>query len=162
MVLLFRLITRLIVIAIGYVFACVAAISFLTASVLLWRHEHGGLGQGNVEEDIFVYTFHAAFGLISFGHISAAAVTPVVAIVLLTEAFSLKNWLYQTGLGGVVALILLFGSDVYVDALPPQQDIILSLAAGFAGGFIYWLIAGRGAGNWRSKRTVASPSLSQE
>ena len=33
----------------------------------------------------------------------------------------------------------------------PEQDIIITLAAGFVAGFTYWLIAGRSAGNWRNQ-----------
>ncbi|MCT4654181.1 MAG: hypothetical protein N4A65_00045 [Cohaesibacter sp.] len=76
------------------------------------------------------------------GHLSFA---PTLAFLLATEIFSWRS-LY---------LYLAFGLllSVFAFRLPqePQDDLALALdlqamAAGLVGGFVYWLIAGRGAG----------------
>jgi len=53
-----------------------------------------------------------------------------------------------------LAYILAVCAGLAPTTQPPQQDIIITLAAGFVAGFTYWLIAGRSAGNWRSQITL--------
>ncbi|MEO1065852.1 MAG: hypothetical protein AAFW47_00595 [Pseudomonadota bacterium] len=149
MVLFFRIITRLIVMAIAYVAACIAATATLGASVIGWRQSFGGLDRGTPEEEIIAWFFTALFGIFSLSNITYVATTPALIAALVTEAFSLKSWLVYIGIGGVLALVLLTSAKVYDGGLPPQQDMIIALAAGFVGGTVYWLFAGRGAGSWR-------------
>jgi len=74
---------------------------------------------------------------------------PAAIGILLAETFALRSWMFHAGNGAVSALIAwnLFG---YVDdrhvALNQPAAVI---AAGLAGGFAYWAIAGWNAGFWK-------------
>jgi hypothetical protein len=69
--------------------------------------------------------------------------------ILLSEAFAIRSWMFHAGNGAVAAFIGwgLFG---YVDdtRIPLNQPLAV-LAAGLAGGFAYWAVAGWSAGFWK-------------
>lgn len=149
MALFFRVIWRLIVLAFAYVFACSIAMVTLVLSVIGWRSSFGGLNIASPEEEIINLLFSSAFGLVAFVQISFSAFMPALIAGLVTEAFSLRSWLIHLAIGGVLAAVLLSSANVYEGEIPPQQDMVIALAAGFMAGLAYWLIAGRRAGNWR-------------
>ncbi len=69
---------------------------------------------------------------------------PILAAVLITEAFSIRSALIYAVAGGI-------GGALYgVGFLASIQNAIQSAAAaGIMGGLVYWLVAGRTAGAWR-------------
>jgi hypothetical protein len=100
-----------------------------------------------------------AHAIAVYGYVFAAPVLLVVLLsvmwlpaaigVLLAETFALRSWMFHAGNGVVSAWIAwnLFG---YMDA----SHIALNqpgavIAAGLAGGFAYWAIAGWNAGFWK-------------
>jgi hypothetical protein len=91
---------------------------------------------GYVIASIVSATFFAA--MISF--------LPALAIIVAAEIFAWRSLLFWLAAGGVIGLI---GSEVaansgsldFVDNL-----LVICLASGFTGGFVYWLIAGRDSG----------------
>lgn len=150
MVLFFRLIARLFVLASAYLLACVSAMVVLVISILGWHTNFGGLPSGNPAEETFTLFFSGAFGLITFFKITLSAAAPTTIAALVTEAFAWRSINIHIAAGGVVALFLLLSTGVYGTEAPPQQDLVITLAAGFVAGAVYWLIAGRSAGSWRS------------
>jgi hypothetical protein len=77
------------------------------------------------------------------------AMAPFLAGIIAAEWLGLRSMLLWTLFGGAIGLVLhLFG-------FPGDYQLTAPLAAGFAGGFVYWLIAGRGAGS-------TEPILSRE
>ncbi len=110
----------------------------ITGEAQLWLGETGGrLAVGLVQ--LFVTGFPTA----GFVVVWAAA-------VIAAEIWSLRPllaWLAVGGLAGV-ALVVPDGLAVTRSA-PPEDALLAALAAGFASGFIYWLIAGRRSGDWR-------------
>jgi len=69
--------------------------------------------------------------------------------ILLSEGFAIRSWMFHAANGAVTAWIgwSLFG---YVDETNTAiNDPLAITAAGLAGGFTYWLIAGWSAGFWK-------------
>jgi len=106
-----------------------------------------------------------------YGYVFAAPVLLVILLsvmwlpaaigVLLAETFALRSWMFHAGNGAVSAWIgwNLFG---YMDnSRVPLNGPAAVLAAGLAGGFAYWAIAGWNAGFWkplsRSREEAALP-----
>jgi len=100
-----------------------------------------------------------AHAIAVYGYVFAAPVLLVVLLsvmwlptaigVLLAETFALRSWMFHAGNGVASAWIAwnLFG---YMDA----SHVALNqpgavIAAGLAGGFAYWAIAGWNAGFWK-------------
>lgn len=76
------------------------------------------------------------------------AILPAVLAIALAEAFAWRSVLYYFLVGGVIALIADQMSDLVVAPGFPSQRLVIMLAAGFVGGFVYWAIAGQRAGDW--------------
>jgi hypothetical protein len=74
---------------------------------------------------------------------------PAAIGILISEGFAIRSWIFHALNGAVTAWIgwSLFG---YVDASRiPVNDPLSVTAAGLAGGFAYWIIAGWSAGFWK-------------
>lgn len=85
--------------------------------------------------------------------IAAIAFLPSLLVIVLAEAFAWRSSLVYAALGGVLA-VALCGLDFtgYVGGLDAGggRERAVVAAAGIAGGFVYWLVAGRKAGSWKS------------
>jgi hypothetical protein len=136
---------RIAMIFLGYVLACVAAALILTIGTLTpqWD-DFTALGMQSVAIWAVVMVFAAAIG--------AIAMMPALLVIALAEGFAWRSSLIYAALGGVLALSLSFGLDFagYGGGLenPLVREREVLAAAGIAGGFVYWLLAGRKAGSW--------------
>jgi hypothetical protein len=140
-----RLLLRFVLVPLGY-FAAVLA-GTLVIVFGSWK-----IGQ--------VDTFDPeARAIAAYGFIFATPVLLVVLLsvmwlpaaigVLLAETFALRSWMFHAGNGAASAWLgwHLFG---YVDdSRVPLNGPAAVLAAGLAGGLIYWAIAGWNAGFWK-------------
>lgn len=95
-------------------------------------------------------TISAAFDFISQGTLIASGATliPALLVVIVGEVGRIRSWLYYLIGGGaaLVAIPLLAPFDATATAnlaLPALWHVFAT--AGFAGGFVYWLLAGRNA-----------------
>ncbi|AXS42268.1 hypothetical protein [Breoghania sp. L-A4] len=149
-----RLFGRLVVIAFGFVAACYTAslvlvfsaegwaVDFTTYSG--WDVEGGLLATGDGTVGVFAALFLATFAT-SF--IGAMALVPAGLAIVLAEVKHIRGLIYHLVAGGLVSLAI-----VVATWIPPAPDVRLPadwnifLAAGFAAGFVYWLIAGRKSG----------------
>jgi hypothetical protein len=141
-----RLLLRFILVPLGYFAGVLAG----TLVILLgsWK-----IGQADALEP-------QVRAIALYGYLFAAPVLLVILLslmwlpaaigVLLSEAFALRSWMFHTANGAISAWLAwhLFG---YMDA---ESRIALSgplavIAAGLAGGFAYWAIAGWNAGFWK-------------
>ncbi|RDJ20584.1 hypothetical protein DWF00_08060 [Bosea caraganae] len=96
-------------------------------------------------------TAEAAFTLL--GRLGfAIMVAPVVIVAVASELFRLRSGLIQSGLTGLLAALLpLAMLRLARTPSPAELQIIAALfLVGAATGFVYWLIAGRGAGGERA------------
>ena len=85
--------------------------------------------------------------LLAFG--VAFTVLPATVGVLIAEAFAIRSWIFHILNGGLSAWI---GWSLMAD-LPPEYRFLadpkIIIAAGFASGIAYWLVAGWSAGFWK-------------
>ena len=137
---------RIAVVIFAYVLACVAASIILTVGMLTpdWN-------------DLLEMALQtAAIGpVIGLGAavIAGIAMVPSLLVIVLAEGFALRSGVVYAALGGALALSLSYGLDFagYVgeaDGYTVRGREVLA-AAGIAGGFVYWLFAGRKAGSWK-------------
>ena len=84
-----------------------------------------------------------------FVFVGQAVFLPALIAVLIAEMFAIRSALYFCG----AALISAYATSRFVDpevmtSLPPEPAI--AAASALAGGFTYWLLAGRGSGMRRA------------
>ena len=98
-------------------------------------------------------TAEAAFALL--GRLGfAIIVAPVVLVAVGSELFGLRSGLIQSGLTGLLAALLPLGM-LGLTRTPSGAEVQVIGAlvlVGAATGFVYWVIAGRGAGGERPAR----------
>lgn len=151
-----RLIGRLFVIAFAFLAACLVAGAIVVAAVLF--PELSALDTGTIDPD-------ALNVIIGFGFIfiSGFALLPAAIVVLITEAFYIRSVLAYALGGAVVGLACYLGLVPFDPATMTFDGIVrrhleVLTGAGIVAGLIYWLIAGRNAGNWRMRRPGSLPS----
>jgi hypothetical protein len=137
---------RIAMIVLAYVLACITASLILTIGTLTPEWDDlTALGMQSV----------VVWGVVMVGAavIGGIAMLPALLVIALTEGFTLRSSLIYAALGGVLALSLSYGLDFAGysgDAEnPPVREREVLAAAGIAGGFVYWLFAGRKAGSWK-------------
>ncbi|MEP1442897.1 MAG: hypothetical protein ABJK39_07795 [Hyphomicrobiales bacterium] len=153
MILFFRVLTRLFVLAFAYILATLAGIATIVAAIWGWQVNYIDFASQTPEQDIVNLFAYSTIGIFAYVSILYAAATPAAVYGLVTEGLAWRSLTIHVLGGGAIALYLLLIVNSPTTQ-PPQQDIIITLAAGFVAGFTYWLIAGRSAGSWRNKVTL--------
>jgi hypothetical protein len=140
------IISRLFVVVVGYLLACIAASIVLTLGTLTpnWNQM--------VPEGMPTVAIWAVVGL-GAAIIGGTAMLPALLLIAITEGFAWRSVVLYGVLGGVLALALTYGIDFagYVrgpDSMLAHESEVLA-ASGIAGGLVYWLFAGRKAGSWK-------------
>ena len=137
---------RILVVIFAYVLACIAASIILTIGTL--SPEWDDLTAAGLQTAaVWVVV------VVGAGAIAAIAMVPSLLVIALAEGFAWRSILIYGALGAVLALALSSGLDFagYVgdpDSVLAREREVLA-AAGIAGGFVYWLFAGRKAGFWK-------------
>jgi len=111
-----------------------------------------GLAESGVDPGPTAAAAVALLGRLGF----AIIVVPVVLVAIGSELFGLRSGLIQSGLTGLLAALLPLAM-LGLSRTPTGAEVQILGALvliGAATGFVYWLIAGRGAGG---ERVVASP-----
>jgi urea transporter len=80
----------------------------------------------------------------------AIAFFPALLAIALAEVFAWRSVIYYLLAGGVIGLVANQASELAADPVFSGGPMVPMLAAGFVGGFTYWLIAGRLAGPERT------------
>ncbi len=146
----FRLILRLLLIPTAVMIAAT-----VQAGVILF-------GQWRLDTVVAATASNPSAGPEVFGAILLAGFSTVALLgiiwtlaaigILFSEAFAVRSWLFHLANGVVAAFLavqlfpLLLGEDA------PLTEPFYILATGLAGGLVYWLIAGWGAGFWKPVR----------
>ncbi len=99
------------------------------------------------DDPIFAREGATAFGIVLFAATVTPALTalPALFAVVVGEVLRLRSWLYYVPAGGasLAAVPLLAGASANgLPAVPAGEYMTIFVTAGFAGGFIYWLLAG--------------------
>ena len=141
------IIFRFIWVAVALMFAMGAGLATLFALGGLWiGDELRAAAPGDPAIDLGA----SWFGAVLFAGTVAPALTalPAILAAMVGEVLRVRSWLYYVPAGGValaVVPLLTGASPADLPTLPPGQYLTIFAAAGFAGGFVYWLLAGRGA-----------------
>ena len=87
--------------------------------------------------------------VILFGTLLISMWLPTSIGVLISEAFAIRSWIFHALNGAVSAWLgwQMFGAFDQSDI--PLNEPKYVIAAGIAGGFAYWAVAGRTAGFWK-------------
>lgn len=100
--------------------------------------------------------------VLGFGFIfvSGFALLPALLVVLITEAFYIRSALAYAVGGGLVGLACYLGLVPFDPATLRFDGVVrrhleIMTGAGIVAGMVYWLIAGRNAGAWRTRRNLA-------
>jgi hypothetical protein len=140
-----RLLMRFILVPLGYFAGVLAG----TLVILFGSWKIGHLDNFNADAQVIaVYGFIFAAPVLLVILLSVMWL-PAAIGVLLAEVFALRSWMFHAGNGAVSAWLgwSLFG---YVDdSRVPLNGPAAVIAAGLAGGFAYWAIAGWNAGFWK-------------
>jgi hypothetical protein len=129
--------------------AALAALAVLFALGAIWV---GDELRAAAPHDPLLHHHGAAsfFGVVLFAGTVTPALTSLPALVAAVagEVLKVRSWMYYVLAGGVslAAVPLLVGArNSDVEAVASSQYMAIFLTAGFAGGFVYWLLAGRNA-----------------
>ena len=154
------------VVPLGFVAACVAAAS--VAAIAASRGMTPPPADGEVAVLILVTTIGVA----------TIAFVPMLVAVVLAEAFGWRSVFYWLGVGAAIAIVAAtplalavvhtaaaFALGLAGEPYPAGLDFgwrgspaTIALAAGFIGGFVYWLIAGRRSGAVKPTSSPSAPA----
>ncbi|MTH99276.1 translation initiation factor IF-3 [Roseibium sp. RKSG952] len=94
----------------------------------------------------------ATFGssLVTSSIIGSIAFLPAFVAITLAEIFGWRSILYYLSVAGLIGFVA-WNSDGAAVLTAARPGTTVALSAGFIGGFVYWLIAGRRAGCWKTR-----------
>ena len=149
------LIGRLFVILLGFLAASLVAGAIVVGAVLF--PALSDFADGPIDPSVLNIVF--GFGFI---FVSGFALLPALVVVLVTEAFYIRSALAYAAGGGLVGVACYLGLVPFDPATLSFDGIVrrhleIMTGAGIVAGVVYWLIAGRNAGRWRSPRTMLPP-----
>jgi hypothetical protein len=139
-----RAVGRILWLPLAFLLAAVVTI-YVVISLGQERIVQAATGRGPDE-----VTLNAGFDLLRLGYafVSINTLLPALLLVIVGEVARIRSPLYYVVGGGaalaVVPLMARLGQPLTVLDLSPVVWQVLA-TAGFAGGFVYWLIAGRNA-----------------
>ena len=139
-----RALGRLLLVPLGFLLAAAAAITLLV--MLGLERATQAVHTGDVDLTRWSQILQLARGFVGFA--SAATIVPAVLVIIIGEVARIRSSIYYI-LGGGVALTALpflarassLGQDLSQIGLIWQ----VFATAGFTGGLVYWLVAGRKA-----------------
>jgi hypothetical protein len=128
----------------AFIIAALVALAVLLALGGLWV---GDELKAAAPENSMVYEGAPVFGIVLFAGTVTPALTglPALVAVVAGEVLRIRSWMYYVLLGGasLAAVPLLAApSDADLGAIAASHAMTIFAAAGFAGGFVYWLLAG--------------------
>jgi hypothetical protein len=149
------LIVRILMVMLAFLAASVAAATVMAIGVL--PPEWMDIGDAAVSRASLI----AIIGL-SAVFISASTLIPAMLLIALAEGFRLRSALFYGIIGAAAALACYdgFGHGAFalrhsLALFDRESEVVV--AAGIAAGLVYWVLAGRNAGEWR-ERTDPAPT----
>lgn len=141
-----RTIWRTIVVATGLLCGAITAVVML---VFLGGKELSRTYTQVDAADPLLAMFDQVIGTIMFATALGPALTlvPALAAVVVGEVARIRSAIYYVLTGGfaVLAIPYLYETGDGISGAVNPQYVVLFLASGFIAGFMYWLVAGRGA-----------------
>lgn len=147
----FRLLGRIFMVGFGLTLSILFSFIILTylGGSLFTEDLNQRYGSDVVTSDIET-TILNIIGAISFvfSLYPALSILPALLVAVIGEIGHIRSWLYYVLAGGVAALSIPLLYVLVGEAqaeLPSQSFLAIFATAGFGGGLLYWLIAGRRA-----------------
>ncbi|WP_424628895.1 hypothetical protein [Bradyrhizobium sp. SYSU BS000235] len=146
------LIGRLFAIFFGFLAAC-----FVAGAVIVYALLFPEMDMQSLEIDSGAVNLILGFGFVL---LSGFALLPALIAVLVTEAFSIRHILAYAVAGGVAGLLCYLAFIPFDTVTMTFEGIIrrhleVMVGSGILGGVVYWMIAGRNAGAWRTASVPA-------
>jgi hypothetical protein len=141
------LLGRLIVIFFAFLAACLVAGMVVVGAIMF--PEFSDLGAGPVDPGVL--NIILGFGFI---FVSGFALVPAMVVVAVTEAFYIRSALAYAIGGGLVGLACYLGLVPFDTVQLRFEGLVrrhleIMTGAGILAGMVYWMLAGRSAGEWR-------------
>jgi hypothetical protein len=151
-----RFVMRLILVPLGYLAAVIAG-----ACVILFGSWRFAEVLASSSPDAFAYGLFgfAIAGPVLLAMLFSAMWLPASVGILISEAFAIRSWIFHALNGAVSGWIgwQLFAAFDKSDV--PLNEPKYVIAAGLAGGFAYWAVAGWSAGFWKPVFARPAPPL---
>ncbi len=144
-----RFLLRLILVPLG-----AAAAITVAMMVVLAAHWNEIVALANADPDaqgnwLLAFVFAGPILAILLSMTLVVTAMPAAVGVLIAEVFAIRSWMFHALNGGLSAWI---GWSIMQDAQDRYRFLTeprVMVAAGFAGGLAYWLVAGWTAGFWK-------------
>jgi hypothetical protein len=146
-----RAVGRLFAAIVGFVLSLVAAAGFL---FVVWA----GIETPPPGEEAWRIAQLTIWVGAAAATLGAMAFVPAVVLIVVTEIFALRSIVLHVGAGGLMGLAAVVLSPGAAGPAALDRGSLLMVAAGFVGGFVYWLVAGRMAGLEPGPRRDDPPS----
>jgi hypothetical protein len=139
-----RTIFRMIWVVVAFFIAALAALGVLFALGALWA---GDELRAAAPDDPMVRDGAPIFGMVLFAGTVAPALTalPALIAVVAGEILRVRSWMYYVLAGGLALAsipILAAPDTAELPAVLASHAMTIFATAGFAGGFLYWMLAG--------------------
>jgi hypothetical protein len=139
-----RIIFRAILVAVAFCVAALAALAVLFGLGAIWAGDELRAAAPN---DPLVRDGAPIFGLVLFAGTVGPALTalPALVAVIAGEVLRIRSWMYYVVAGGLSLAaipVLAAPEGAELSAILASHAMTIFATAGFAGGFIYWLLAG--------------------
>jgi hypothetical protein len=139
-----RTIFRMIWVVTAFIIAALAALAVLLALGATWV---GDELRAAAPDDPLLEHGAPIFGVVLFAGTIGPALTalPALVAVVVGEVLKVRSWIYYVLAGGAaLAVIPILAAPQSADLarVAASHAMTIFAAAGFAGGFIYWLLAG--------------------
>ena len=159
---LLRLLLRFLLVPFGYFAASIAG----TLVVLMASWQLVDRAVDVPDDPAFVLLGFAVGGPILLVMVLTFMMLPASIGILISEAFAIRSWIFHV-LNGVASAWVgwrLYGSRIIADSaafeqMPFDQPLVV-VAAGIAGGFAYWAVAGFSAGFYKPVFRDTPPTVS--
>ena len=135
---------RMILVPIAFLLSAILSV-FVLATLSLERITQEVYRTGDEAEKISAIV---TFALDSFTLAAGASIIPAIAAVIIGEVARIRSAIYYIVAGGLALAAIPLMANFTATAEQGMTNIILwqvFAAAGFAGGLLYWLLAGRTA-----------------
>jgi hypothetical protein len=139
-----RTIFRMIWVMIAFAIAALAALAVLFALGAIWAGEEL---RAAAPHDPLVRQGAPIFGMVLFAGTVGPALTALPALIAAVagEVLRIRSWMYYVLAGGLslAAIPILAAADrSQLPAVIASHTMTIFVTAGFAGGLLYWLLAG--------------------
>ena len=143
---LIRLLMRFLLVPLGYFAASIAGT--LVVLIASWQLVDMAIS-GHPDGPAFAFLGFAIGGPVLLLFVIVLMLLPASIGILISEAFAIRSWIFHV-LNGIASAWLgwqLYGS-LADKGIPSDQPLVV-VAAGIAGGFAYWAVAGFSAGFYK-------------